>query len=417
MADAPKGYFNVPGTDTAVQIYGRAVYDLVLDTVGNGGVLQGLSAANPKWSDDALPKNQFDSTIAASRFGIRTVTPSAYGDIKTRFEMDFNGTKLDKENTSVPWTHYNSGETRNYAHVRQMYGEVGGLLIGKTDSTFEDPDGSPNYIDQDGLLGDWYGNSRVMTVRYLSHLNDKTDLYLSMERNEVLGAVNSDPTRNALGNAGTDLSRKLPGTLAARLQYADKWGHISFAGAFDRFSQFSNLNTAGTGTTNSTPAHAATGSTWESSINVFSWRVAGHFQFGDDSFVYTFGRGAGQNGAGLEDGVAFKNNGDLTTIYSNQFEAGYEHFWTPKVHTNLLFSYVGYKRDTELSMTGNAFSSYIQYGANVLWDATRTMHYGFEYLYGAAKTFDKGMIINPDGSTTDAVHESKLHFQVKFNFN
>jgi len=34
-----------------------------------------------------------------------------------------------------------------------------------------------------------------------------------------------------------------------------------------------------------------------------------------------------------------------------------------------------------------------------------------------AKTFDSNTIVNPDLSTTDAVHESKLHFQFKYKFN
>jgi len=394
-ADAPKGYFSVPGTDTAIQLYGNACFDVVLDGVQHGGVMSGLSAASVTSSDDSQPKNQWDMTMDESRLGMRTVTPSEMGDIKTRIEMDFLGTNKDSEagRTVI------SGETKNYAHVRQLYGEWNGFLAGKTDSNFEDPDGSPNYLDWDGLLADWYGVGRIQQLRYTSELNPKTVMSFAVEQNSNL---------NLGGNGGNDL----PGSLTGRVQFADKWGHISFALAYSKYTAFNNTYKAATGTT---PAVA--GSTSTSSKDSIDWAVAGHFQFGDDSFVYHVGVGDGQYGAGLEDNVITAVDGTLQVVQAKQVEVGYEHFWTPKVHTNVFASYVGYDRDTNKKMTGAAFQTYEQAGANVIWNLTRTMQYGVEYMYGVAKTFDANTIVKPDLSTTDSVHESKLHFQFKYKFN
>jgi len=392
MADAPKGYFQVPGTDSSIQFYGNACFDVVMDGVQHGGVMQGLSTASTSTPDNARPKNTWDMTMDESRVGIRTITPSEYGDVKTRFEMDFLGTNKDAETKSVI-----SGESKNYAHVRQMYGEWNGFLAGKTDSNFEDPDGSPNYLDWDGLLADWYGVGRINQLRYTAALDKKTVLSVAFEQNATLN----------LGNNG---GAELPGSLTGRLQYSDAWGHISFAGAYSKYSLFVNTFNSATPT--------VPGSTSTLSKDSFSWAVAGHFQFGEDSFVYHVGIGDGQNGAGLQDGVSqLKANGPLVLVQAKQAEVGYEHFWTPKVHTNLFGSYVGYSEDASKGMTGSAFKSYIQVGGNVIWNITRTMQYGAEYMYGVAKTFGDGTIVNPDLSTTNAVHESKLHLQFKYKFN
>jgi hypothetical protein len=396
MADAPKGYFNVPGTDTAIQLYGNACADLVYDGVQGGGVMQGLSVANGAVTNDAAPKGQFDMTMDESRFGMRTFTPTAMGDIKTRFEMDFLGTNKDSE-TSTPWAKPISGETKNYAHVRQMYGEWNGWLFGKADNNFEDPDGSPNYIDWDGLLADWYGCGRDMQIRYTSAFDDKNTLAVAIERNDgntISGTQTGATTKSS--------SHSLPGDLTARYTYSDKWGHIALAMAYTKYEQWGLM---------------ADGSSRTASKDVLNWALSGHFQFGDDALTYHFGLGTGQWGAFLEDGVQFASNGDIQVIQARQFEAGYEHFFTPKVHANLFCSYVGYERDASKGMVGSAFKSYVQGGANVMYNATKTMQYAVEYIYGQAKTFDANTLVNPDGSTTSTVGESKLHLQAKFKFN
>jgi hypothetical protein len=390
MADAPKRYLTVPGTDTAIQVYGRVTFDMTHDFVQNTGVLEGLSAASTV-SDENRPKNQWDMTIACSRFGLRTVTPSEFGDIKTRFEMDFNGTNKDSVGTP------HKGENSNYAHVRQMYGTIGHWTIGKTDSNFMDPDGSPNYIDEDGLLADDYGVGRIPMIKYTQALTDKMELNVSIEKNAYVNGVGGK-----IGvNDGTPRN-DWPGSFVARMGYADKWGHVSFSGAASRMSaQWSGTDAA---------------DNVNKSKTTFSWTLSGHFQFGEDSLVWQFGEGSGQYGSSLQDGV-FLINGDVKEIKSRQALLGFEHFWTPKVHSNIFGSLVSFERNADKGMTADAFHTYTQIGANTIYNPTRTVQLAVEYIWGQAKTFDANTITKSGGGTTDAVHESKLHFQAKFQFN
>jgi hypothetical protein len=400
---------------------------MVYDGTQPGGVMTGLSGAgghSGAMTDDASPKGQWDMTIDESRFGMRTFTPSAMGDIKTRFELDFLGTSKDQDGktaapwSNVPWNHPISGETKNYAHVRQMYGEWNGWLFGKADNNFEDPDGSPNYLDWDGMLADWYGCGRDMQIRYTAALNPKTTLSVAIERNDSNTIANANPNYNAAAvtlGATSGPSHTLPGDLTARLNFADTWGHIAFAGAFTHYEQF--VTQPYTAATTTPVAAAIPGSTAKYTENAFSWALSGHFQLGPDSLVYKIGVGSGQWGAGLNDGAVWAADKSLQVIQAKQLEVGFEHVFTPKIHGNLFVSSVGYDRDVNKGMTGAAFRSYRQAGANVLFNSTRSMHYGIEYVYGEAKTFDADTLFETDGSTTSAVHESRLHFQASYKFN
>ena len=374
-ADAP-GYWKVPGTDTQMQVYGRLVTDVVLDTVHPGGVNTGMSDFVGTKSDDALPKNIWDMTANDSRLGTRTITSTDGGDVKTRVEFDF---------TAATYA----------AHLRQFYAEMGGFLAGKTDTNFFDPDETIEYLDEDGLLADYYAPGRFYQLRYSGDINKQTSYAISVEKNIVGIGANAAATNPAIDSTNT-----LPGAVIGRLHYADAWGHIDGAFAYQKAN---NFITTATGTRND-------------SLNVVSFTLGGHFQFGKDALGWRYGNGTAGYGAGMQDEVLYDVNNNLTSIRSNQYEAGYTHVFTDKVRGNLVGSLVTTPEDVSKGNTGAQFKSYTQAGANVIVDVNKVVSYGFEYMYGVAKTFSAGALTNPDGSTTNTAHESKLHFQFKVKF-
>lgn len=405
MADAPAGYYKVPGTDSSLQVYGYAQLDAYDDVVQPNGVL-GLSMANPNVSDASRPRNQSTLTANMSRIGIRSLTPTASGDIKTRWEIDFSGTGNGFSNPG--WNGMDSNIGNPY--LRQAYGEWNGFLAGKTDTNFEDPDGSPNYIDQDGLLADWYGAMRYAQLRYTTNLNKQTTLSFSAEEQSGQNAVGGTDPYTALEPTGSEAApgatyqmngQDIPG-LTGRITYADDWGHIAFAAAFQKYVIQDNVPDVGA---------------IKNSITSWSWALSGHFQLGKDSFVYHVGVGNGMYGAGEMDKAVFDSNGSLQVIQAKQAEFGYEHFWSEKLHSNLFASFVYYNRNADKGMTGPAFECMNQYGANVMYDASKTARFAVEYIYGYAKTFDANEILQPNGDLSgDMVHESKLHLQFKYKF-
>ncbi len=83
-------------------------------------------------------ENEFgkdDSTFAGvrqTRFGVRTVTPTELGDLKTTFEFELFGTGVDEGQTTF--------------RLRHAYGELGRVWRGQSWSPFMDPDVFPNSI-------------------------------------------------------------------------------------------------------------------------------------------------------------------------------------------------------------------------------------------------------------------------------
>src|SRR5262249_36752941 len=116
-----------------LEVYGFAMLDLGYD-FGEIG--------DPNWQDTLRPTklpaftNQFgkgDRTylgVRQSRFGVKTETPTRWGDLKTTFEFDLFGVGVDEGQTTF--------------RLRQAYGTWHGLRAGQTWSPFMDPDVFPD---------------------------------------------------------------------------------------------------------------------------------------------------------------------------------------------------------------------------------------------------------------------------------
>jgi hypothetical protein len=377
-ADAP-GFFKLPGTETSMQIYGYVALDATYDAKGDTGPLAGLSNADGTVSDDATAKNQWDMTAATSRLGVKTSTPSEFGDINLKLEGDFA-----KANGSAATF-----------RLRHAYGEVGGFLFGQATSNFVDPDGSPDYMDWDGLLGDYYGTSRTPQARYTMNINKQSAVSVSIEKDYT----GSFFTTTDEANTNTANKRNFPGAFVAAFNYGDSWGHVRAAGAYQKYSAWT----------------AATDST--KSKTSFSWTLSGNVNLGEDSLVAHVGVGDGQYGAGLQD-KAYQDTAtsDIYLVQATQWDLGYTHVWTKASRSNLFVSQVSYSEDADKGMTGAAFKTYNQIGVNHIVKIGKNAQFGAEYIWGEAKTFDSGAITNPDGSTTDKISESKLRLQFKVNF-
>ncbi len=123
------------------EIYGFAMLDLGQD----------FTQINPNWFDTMrvtkLPRfedefGQDNSTFAGvrqTRFGVRSSTPTDYGDLKTQFEFELFGTGVDEGQTTF--------------RLRHAYGELGAFLAGQTWSPFMDPDVFPNSLEYWGPTG------------------------------------------------------------------------------------------------------------------------------------------------------------------------------------------------------------------------------------------------------------------------
>ncbi len=187
------------GTDkTEMDIYGFAMLDMGAQFKQN----------DPNWFDvlrvTRLPssKDQFGkdgrwfASVRQSRLGVKTSTPTEYGDFKTIFEFELFGVGVDAGQTTF--------------RLRHAWGEFGAIGAGQNNSPFMDPDVFPNTLEYWGPTG--MVLFRNVQVRWTPIQGDST-LMLAIER------------PGASGDAGL---------LADRIELQNVKGTLSAAGLLGR---------------------------------------------------------------------------------------------------------------------------------------------------------------------------------------
>src|SRR6476619_3064288 len=134
---------------TSMDIYGFMMLDSIFDFEQN----------NPDWFDVVRPTKlpsfhdefgedgRFYESVRQSRFGVKTYTPTSYGELKTVFEFELFGVGVDAGQTTF--------------RLRHAWGELGHFGAGQYWSTFMDPDVFPNtneYWGPNGIA--WFRDVR-----------------------------------------------------------------------------------------------------------------------------------------------------------------------------------------------------------------------------------------------------------------
>jgi len=383
-ADAP-GYFKVPGTETTLKIYGYVQADGVYDIDGNYGMDSGMYPSD-NHDEDSVPDNQWNWR-AKGRFGFTTTTPSSLGDVTVKMEFQA----------------VDNGSSSNVVKMRHCFGRIGGLTIGKTDSLFADWDASANYMDNDGPLYDFYGNSRVNQISYAFSPAEGWNIAFGLESN-----TNSSPSKDFDTNS-----------LVAAAGYSGDWGHVRASVAYQKYK---NEATA------AIPAHAATGMMVDMTndgVNNPVWveltpATPAVPAYGSDSKgCVSWGLGAnyvvgkGNITAQVFDGVGFYGAGDVDKFYTDDenqvdfqrafaWNLGYSHAVTDSVTVAAGFGQIKWKEDKNLAPATITLTNYF---LNCQWQATKQASFGIEYFNGKLKW---------DGEGDYEPKESRISVRAKF---
>ncbi len=201
-----------PAARTTFEIYGFAMLDIGHD----------FKQIDPDWFDTMrvtkLPsfENQFGrdhSTFAGvrqSRLGVRSSTPTDFGDLKTTFEFELFGTGVDAGQTTF--------------RLRHAYGELGAFGAGQTWSPFMDPDVFPNSLEYWGPTG--MVAFRNVQVRWMPLTGDRT-LTIALERPGASGDPGTLAGRIELQNIRGRFP--LP-DISGAYKMTQKWGYLRAAG-------------------------------------------------------------------------------------------------------------------------------------------------------------------------------------------
>jgi len=126
---------------SSIDIYGFVMLDSGYD----------FKQENPNWFDVLRPtqlpsfKGEFNPNgnvfagVRQTRFGVKSSTPTAFGDLNTIFEFELFGTGVDAGQTTF--------------RLRHAYGELGQFGAGQTWSPFMDIDVFPNSLEYWGPNG------------------------------------------------------------------------------------------------------------------------------------------------------------------------------------------------------------------------------------------------------------------------
>jgi hypothetical protein len=166
----------------------------------------------PSFPDEFGRNNNTFAGVRQSRFGVKSSTPTDYGDLKTTFEFELFGTGVDAGQTTF--------------RLRHAYGEFGGFGAGQTWSPFMDPDVFPNSLEYWGPTGMVF--FRNVQLRWMPITGDNS-LTIAIERPGASGDAGVYASRVELQNIKPRFP--LP-DLSAAYKVSRKWGYVRAAGMF-----------------------------------------------------------------------------------------------------------------------------------------------------------------------------------------
>jgi hypothetical protein len=365
------------------EVYGFAMLDMG----------QNFTQIHPDWYDTLrltrLPafKDEFghdNSTFAGvrqSRLGVRSSTPTDFGDLKTIFEFELFGTGVDSGQTTF--------------RLRHAWGELGTFGAGQYWSPFTDPDVFPNSLEYWGPTGlAWYRN---VQLRWTPISDDKTTLMVALERPGASGDAGIYSDRIELQNIKPRFP--LP-DLSAAYKLTQKWGYARIAGQLREIKWDDVLD----------DQFQLSGSATGWGINATSSLNAGKKDVLRLALVFGEGIENAMNDSPIDIGIQKNLSNAITPVVGKPlpivaFSAFVDHKWNDQFS-----SAFGYSRQ-DISNTDAQAPSAFKTGqyllGNVLCTPVPNVMFGGEFQWGRRENFS-------DGFHSDGV---KLQFSFKYNFS
>lgn len=202
--------------ESTMTIYGHAMLDAGFQFKQN----------DPDWFDVVRPtklpafEDQFEPDgktffgVRQSRLGVKSTTPTKYGELKTQFEFELFGTGVDAGQTTF--------------RLRHAYGELGQFGAGQYWSPFMDIDVFPNSLEYWGPNGMVF--FRNVQFRW-TPLKGNNAVTIALERPGASGDQGVFADRIEL--QGIRGKFDLP-DLSGHARFTRNWGHVQVAGMLRR---------------------------------------------------------------------------------------------------------------------------------------------------------------------------------------
>ena len=204
----------------------------------------------PAFANQFGPDGQTFFSVRQTRFGVKSSTPTSFGDLKTIFEFELFGTGVDAGQTTF--------------RLRHAWGELGHFGVGQTWSPFMDINVFPNSIEYWGPNGMVF--FRNVQFRWTPLKTDRNTFMIAAERPGASGDQGVYSGRIELSNITPQFI--LP-DLSMQGHFDRKWGYFQIASMFRRIAWVDN---------NATPKLNLGGSAFGWGINASS-----NLKFGENT--------------------------------------------------------------------------------------------------------------------------------------
>ncbi len=360
--------FQVPGTQTSLDVGGYVKLDIVYNDVSTGDD----SMYNYEYGPGTVPiegttegeEDQIVFNGRESRLWVKTATPTDMGLLKTHLELDFD----TAEGNQIV-------SNSRGARIRHAYGTLGNLLLGRTWSLFMHLPSLPEVNDFGGPAGTMF--VRQGMIRYTQPMGDKTNLQIGLENPETF----------IVGSWGPSVDDDQFPDVIVRFNSGGTWGGWS-AAAMARQLRIENAT--------------VNDDTW-----ALSGQLAGVLNIGTKDKLKaqvsygTLGRYSSL--ATHQDGVIAADN---TINEINQLAGfiGFQHWWTQTWRSNLYYGLT--KADDPDALVSSAVTEQTSsIHANLMWNPVRNMRIGIEYIRGTRELY------NGDDGTLN-----RIMFSTRYNF-
>lgn len=173
--DKPRSW-KLPGTNTSMNVGGFVKMQVLWD-FGNSGQVSGTTttegagvgvfSVEGSTTDNIFNGGNFQFTARRSRFWIQTWTPTDWGELRTYIEADFAGAGAG------------AGPSTNVLRLRQAFGTLGPVLMGKTQTLFGGLIGQPELLHDGAPMAP--GALRVEQIRYSHNFGGGLVLHVALE--------------------------------------------------------------------------------------------------------------------------------------------------------------------------------------------------------------------------------------------
>ncbi|HEX8815872.1 MAG TPA: DcaP family trimeric outer membrane transporter [Terriglobales bacterium] len=336
---------------------------------------------NPSWFDVMRPTqlpsfaNQYGGDgnvyfgVRQTRFGVKTSSPTALGDLKTQFEFELFGTGVDAGQTTF--------------RLRQAWGELGAFLAGQTWSPFMDIDVFPNSLEYWGPNGMVF--FRNVQIRWTPIRSDRTQLVFALER----------PGASADGGVYADRIESL-GTVTPRFNLPDIDGHVRFTRNWGYVQLASIFRKIGWTDIND-PKFNLSGTAYGWGVNVssnvkFTGKDTGRFQV-----VYGEGIENYMNDAPIDIGIKNNAGNPLTPIKGVPLPvlgvvSFLDHNWGERFSTSIGYSLVNISNSNAEKPSDYHQGHYAL--TNLLYHPVKPVTIGGEFQFGRRVNFSDGFNVN-----------------------